>query len=541
MKFFIYSRKSVYTGRGESVENQVEMCRQYIRAKYPDVSDADLTIYEDEGFSAKDMDRPRFQQMLRDIRLEKPDFIVCYRLDRISRNVSDFSALIEELNRRSISFLCIKEEFDTSKPMGKAMMYIASVFAQLERETIAERVRDNMLLLARTGRWLGGATPTGFTSEKVQEIILDGKQRSACQLKEVPGELRAVDMIFETFLEVHTVSGVSRRLASQGIRSRSGACFSLPGIKQILQNPVYCTADREALSYFTAQGADVCFTEAELSDSRGLLAYNKRDYRKKHAPRQSVDHWIVAVGRHRGRVAGRDWVAVQRILADSIPTGKKPAKMHNEYALLSGLIYCGQCGGRMFAKRRSGQGADRPAFDYVCTSKLRFGTGLCACQNLSGQETDSLVLRRLSAYAHGDDSLFALLERQKRELAGQSRRESAGGPDAQMNRCAGELDRLAQVLSREELSPALLQRVDARARELERELDRLSRERARLPSGSAVEVNRAMDRLAEELADLPASFELLSLQERRTLVKLMIQKIVWTGSTLHLFLGSPQN
>ena len=72
--------------------------------------------------------------------------------------MSDFSALIEELNDKSIAFICIKEEFDTSKPMGKAMMYIASVFAQLERETIAERVRDNMLLLARTGRWLGGTT-----------------------------------------------------------------------------------------------------------------------------------------------------------------------------------------------------------------------------------------------------------------------------------------------------------------------------------------------------------------------------------------------
>ena len=137
MTFYIYSRKSVYTGKGESIENQIELCKQYIHNKFPDVADADITIYEDEGFSAKNTDRPQFQQMLRDIRAKKPDFIVCYRLDRISRNVSDFSAFIERLNERDVSFLCIKEEFDTSKPMGKAMMYIASVFAQLERETIA--------------------------------------------------------------------------------------------------------------------------------------------------------------------------------------------------------------------------------------------------------------------------------------------------------------------------------------------------------------------------------------------------------------------
>lgn len=136
MTFFIYSRKSVDTGKGESVENQIEMCRQYIKTKFPDITDKNLVLYEDEGFSAKNTYRPQFQKMLREIRTQKPDYLVCYRLDRISRNVSDFASLIEELNQRKISFLCIREEFDTSKPMGKAMMYIASVFAQLERETI---------------------------------------------------------------------------------------------------------------------------------------------------------------------------------------------------------------------------------------------------------------------------------------------------------------------------------------------------------------------------------------------------------------------
>ncbi len=136
MKFFIYGRKSVYTGKGESIGNQIEMCKEYIFSKFDGVTDDDITIYEDEGFSAKNTDRPDFQRMSRDIRSLKPDYVVCYRLDRISRNVSDFSAMIESLNERNISFICIKEEFDTSKPMGKAMMYIASVFAQLEREQL---------------------------------------------------------------------------------------------------------------------------------------------------------------------------------------------------------------------------------------------------------------------------------------------------------------------------------------------------------------------------------------------------------------------
>ena len=99
MQIYIYSRKSVYTGKGESVENQVEMCRQYISHKIPHASKAQIYVYEDEGFSAKDTNRPRFQQMLRDMKTHKPDYVVCYRLDRISRNVSDFSSLIETFQR----------------------------------------------------------------------------------------------------------------------------------------------------------------------------------------------------------------------------------------------------------------------------------------------------------------------------------------------------------------------------------------------------------------------------------------------------------
>ena len=111
-----------------------------------------------------------------------------YRLDRISRNISDFSALIEELGRLEIDFVSIRESFDTSSPMGRAMMYIASVFSQLERETIAERIRDNMHELAKTGRWLGGTTPTGYTSEAIRTVTVDGKSKRACKLKLIPRE-----------------------------------------------------------------------------------------------------------------------------------------------------------------------------------------------------------------------------------------------------------------------------------------------------------------------------------------------------------------
>lgn len=538
MRFFIYSRKSVYTGKGESIENQIEMCKQYIHTKFSDIADNDITIYEDEGFSAKNTDRPQFQQMLRDIKLKKPDFVVCYRLDRISRNVSDFSSLIEDLNDRSISFVCIKEEFDTSKPMGKAMMYIASVFAQLERETIAERVRDNMLMLARTGRWLGGTTPTGFTSEKLQEIIIDGKVKTSCKLKDNPDELHAVDAMFEKFLELRSVSGVSKYLIKQGIKSRNGKYYSLLGIKQILQNPVYCIADKDALDYFTAQNSDVCFEEKDCSDKYGLLAYNKRDYKKKHAPRQSMDKWIIAIGKHKGRVSGKKWIAVQNIIEDNIPTGKKPAKMHNDYSLLSGLIYCDKCKNRMFAKQRSGKGGNPDLYDYVCSSKLRGGTSLCDCQNIGGVLADDLVCEYLMKYTDESSSIFKLLEKLKRDLQGQTRENPINSIDTRIKKCNEEMDNLVNTLSQGNLGSAFIQRVNARISELDKELSELTKERDRLQKDVNFIADKEIqiDMLAGALASLKNNFASLSVHEKRILIKLLVKKIVWDGKDLHIFI-----
>ena len=123
--------------RGESIGNQVELCRAYIRTAFGDAYADGAVIFEDEGFSGGNLDRSDFKRMMKAARDHQFKAVVVYRLDRISRNISDFSSLIEELGRLEIDFVSIRESFDTSSPMGWAMMYIVSVFSQLERETIA--------------------------------------------------------------------------------------------------------------------------------------------------------------------------------------------------------------------------------------------------------------------------------------------------------------------------------------------------------------------------------------------------------------------
>lgn len=534
MRFAIYSRKSVYTGKGESIENQIEMCKQYIFTKYDGVTETDLVVYEDEGFSGKNTDRPHFQQMLKEIKQKQFNYVVCYRLDRISRNVSDFSTLIEELNNREISFICIKEEFDTSKPMGKAMMYIASVFAQLERETIAERVRDNMLMLARTGCWLGGTTPMGFTSEKVLEVIVDGKAKISYKLKSNSGEIHIVKLMFDQFLELQSLTGVGKYLMRQNIKTRAGKYYSRLGIKEILLNPVYCIADKDARDYFVSHDSEVCFEEKDCSDKWGLISYNKRDYKKGHAPRQLIEHWIIAIGKHKGIVSGKQWIAVQNLI-EVRKTDRPSSNTHNHYALLSGMIICKKCQSRMFSKPRSG---NHTVYDYLCENKMRAGKGLCDCQNLNGQKADDTVCGYLMQYINENSNLVQLLEKLSKELQREEKQNPLNEVNLRIEKCNQEMENLMQALSQGKVGSAFVKHVNDKITELDEVMEQFNAEKIQIQSSlsTVCDTELQIDVIAGVLSNLKDNFKSLTVPEKRTFIKLLIQKIEWDGENLHIFI-----
>ena len=176
LKIAIYARKSVSTEKGESISNQIETCKNYAETILGAESNQ-LVIYQDDGFSGKNLARPQFQRMLSEIENGGYSHIICYRLDRVSRSVADFSGLVKELQELNVDFISVKEQFDTSSPTSKAMMYISAVFAEMERETIRERVVDNMTSLTSTGRFLGGKAPDGYIKQSIEEIDPTGKKK----------------------------------------------------------------------------------------------------------------------------------------------------------------------------------------------------------------------------------------------------------------------------------------------------------------------------------------------------------------------------
>ncbi|MDD4734220.1 MAG: recombinase family protein, partial [Bacilli bacterium] len=134
-KYAIYSRKSKFTGKGESVDNQIEICKSKLKLNFEDIDlDNDVIVYEDEGFSGANTKRPSFQRLLQDIRDKKIKSVFFYRLDRISRNVSDFCNIKDEFEKYDVSFFSASENFESVTPGGRAMIMMTSIFSQLERD-----------------------------------------------------------------------------------------------------------------------------------------------------------------------------------------------------------------------------------------------------------------------------------------------------------------------------------------------------------------------------------------------------------------------
>ena len=312
----IYSRKSKYTGKGESIENQIEMCRDYLRSNYREEFDNfSIDVYEDEGYSGGNTNRPHFQEMLKNIKARKYDTVICYRLDRISRNTADFSTLINIFEKLNVSFISIKDRFDTTTSTGKAMMLMVSVFAQLERDTIAERIRDNMHELAKTGRWLGGTTPTGYESKKLENLNIDGKKKSSFKLEILESEMSIVKLIFKKFLETNSLTKTETYLLNEGVKTKNGKEYTRFSIRNILENPVYMIADKDSWNYFKELEIDIYSDEKSFNGKNGIMAYNKtKQMTGMSNKKNGIDDWIISVGKHKGIISGKDWIKIQNML-----------------------------------------------------------------------------------------------------------------------------------------------------------------------------------------------------------------------------------
>lgn len=537
--FVIYSRKSKFTGKGESVENQIEMCKQYIRIQYGDEAAENALVYEDEGFSGSTLERPKFKTMMKDAKKRQFRAIVVYRLDRISRNIGDFAKLIEQLKEMKIDFISIKEQFDTNSPMGRAMMYISSVFSQLERETIAERIRDNMHELSKTGRWLGGTPPTGFVSESISNISIDGKTRKACKLKIVPEEMALVNIIMRKFLETASLTQTETYLLQHGYKTKTGKNFTRFAIRAILTNPVYMIADDAAYSYLTENQVNLFADKDAFDGVHGIMAYNRTIQQQGKATHiRPMEEWIVSVGKHEGVIRGEDWVRIQRTIEKNKAKSYRAPRSHT--ALLSGLLICGNCGGYMRPKltnRRNTKG--EIIYSYMCSMKERSRRHVCNMKTCNGNILDADVIEQIKQLSREDSDFLRQLELSTRALMGNRAGydEEIASLEVQIKENDEEIKGLVASLGRAAGSQAeiyIVKQID----ELHQQGEGLKRHLAELKelTASHALADIEFDLLTQLLASFKERVDEMTVEEKRAALQVFVKEVIWDGKDVHLVL-----
>ena len=348
----IYARQSVDKADSLSIQGQIDLCRQK--------AGEEVQIYQDKGYSGKNTNRPAFQRMMEDVERGLIQKIIVYRLDRFSRSIADFGRLWELLKRHGVEFVSINETFDTSTPMGRAMLNIIMVFAQLERETTAQRVRDNYYQRARLGAWPGGPAPYGFEIGKLPGP--DGNLLPGLLPNE---QAPVVERIFQDYaMEGASLGSVARALNADGIPAPKRAVWDNVSLSRILHSPVYVMADEDVYLYYQGKGLNFANRLEEFDGLHAGMVVGKRD--RSAGKYQDLKEQHFSLSTHYGLIPSALWLQCQYKLDANRQLGGAGRGKHT---WLSGLLKCGCCGYSVKVNR------DRDKYYLICSG--RSNLGLC--------------------------------------------------------------------------------------------------------------------------------------------------------------------
>jgi site-specific DNA recombinase len=293
-------------------------------------------VYNDGGFSGATLERPALQQLLSDLKKEKIDVVLVYKIDRLTRSPKDFYQLIESFEQAKIDFISITERFDTSTPAGRLLRNIMLTFSQFERELTSERTKDKMLERARKGLCNGGFTPYGYSRQEKKLIIN-------------PKEAEEIKSIFETYIETGSLAETYRILKSKGVKSKYGKNFSKTIIAYLLRNPVYI----------------------------GKIKHNGQIYNGIHEPIVSEEIFALAQKIHKEK--------------------QKNFRVYKNF-LFGGLIKCEECGSNMsssFSNKHTDGKFNRRYYYYRCTSTTKFDWQACSVRQVSAERLENFCLENL--------------------------------------------------------------------------------------------------------------------------------------------------
>lgn len=484
MSMAIYARQSVDRADSISVESQLEFCRYELRGEA-------CREYIDRGYSGKDTNRPGFGALLEDIRAGRIETVIVYKLDRISRSILDFSAMMELFQQYGVEFVSSTEKFDTSTPIGRAMLNLCVVFAQLERETIQKRVADAYHSRSKKGFYMGGRVPYGF---RLADVFIGGVKTA--QYEPVPGEVEQIRQMYAIYARPESsLADILRHFEAAGIDHLRGAAWSTARLSELLRNPVYVRADARVYSFFRDRGAVIVGDPADFAGGNGCYLYKgetggskQYDLRGKH----------LVLAPHQGIVPAELWLRCRKKALDNRQSAP-PGKPRNSW--LAGKTKC-RCCGFALTIRRNSSGKRY----FVCSGRRCPGPG-----TLRAEELEAAISREIQGKLV---ALGTLLPPESPAAEPQ-----AGGSKLQLARIEAEIEALVDKVPAADA--ALMEHINRRVTALEGERQRYL---AQTLAQTAASRNASLP----GVSDPAERWARLELQDRLRAADALIEKI-WIG------------
>ena len=334
MAIVLYARKSVERENSISCETQIEYCRSVIK---PDERDEKVLTFVDNGYSGGNIDRDGFQKMMKLVRQGKVSKVIVYKLDRISRSLSDFVNILQEFKAYQVEFVSSQESFDTSSPYGELVVKILMVFAEFERTSTINRVTQAYAHRSEMGFYMGGRQPYGF--ELVPTVIHNIKTK---KLNPIPSEVEQIRYIYEVYAQENvTLRRLMDILLAENKQPLNGSSWTTGKLSTLLRKPIYVKTDSDIYDYYERHGVQMISDVTMFTGEYGAQIYGL----SKHKP--GDPDWSdmkLVVLTHYGIVDSDIWLKCQRKLEDNKQIGNS---ISNRTSWLSGKIICEKCGHTM--------------------------------------------------------------------------------------------------------------------------------------------------------------------------------------------------
>jgi site-specific DNA recombinase len=492
MKMTISNRAAIYARvsteeqatQGYSIQAQLEELRRYAQFQQLDI----LGEYVDEGASGKSISgRIEMKRLLKDVQKGMFDFVLFYKLDRIARDLKDALEISDILDQNNVKMYVHVEKIDTSTSSGKMYFQIMGSVAEFERNTIVDRVKMGMTQRAKEGNFNGGQC-LGYDS--VDKTLVINEEEAAI-----------VREIFSLSEQGLGYKAIVSRLNAKGYITKRGKQFSVSGVKQILDNPMYI----------------------------GKIRFNQVEFWTEKRRKGKNEDYLLVDGKHKPIIELEQWERVQGMRKKR---SYKPSRSDEPY-ILAGIIRCPMCGGGMVAGRSKG-GNGTTYRNYVCGQHHNKGKTACRANTIRADRAETEVFQRISDLISSPSVLKRIIEKvnEQRLIAEQPLVEHQKLIKNKLNQASKKLDNLLDALADGTFSKATLA---PKIRELEEQKASLEQQLEKL-STSLSETDTApidYEAVRRLLADFQSTLNNVDADQRKALLRMIIKDITISRDAPH--------